>query len=68
MNDMVIITITCPFCGNEHEVKVSESDYYDWEGGKLAQSAFPYLSATEREQLISHMCPSCQADLFGEEE
>jgi hypothetical protein len=30
----------------------------------LAQDAFPYLSATEREQLISHICPDCQHDIF----
>ena len=27
----------------------------------------PTLSATEREQLISDICPACQANLFGED-
>ena len=64
----VVITMHCIFCGNEHEVKVNENDYLAWGSGMLAQNAFPYLSATEREQLISHICPICQAKLFGEEE
>jgi len=36
--------------------------------GELAQNAFPYLSATEREQLISHICPKCQDSIFGSDE
>ena len=60
------LEITCPFCGKSHFVEVAESDYNAWQNGALAQNAFPYLSATEREQLISHSCPQCQADIFGE--
>ena len=60
------LEITCPFCGKSHFVEVAESDYNAWQNGELAQNAFPYLSATEREQLISHICPQCQADIFGE--
>lgn len=65
--DSVIITITCPFCGKEHSVEVSESAFYKWQGGILIQNAMPTLSATEREQLISRICPACQANLFGED-
>ena len=61
------LEITCPFCGKSHFVEVAESDYNAWQNGALAQSCpFPYLSATEREQLISHICPQCQAEVFGE--
>ena len=69
MNDMIILTITCPFCRKEHKVRVSEDDYFNYRDGKLtAQNAFPYLSATEREQLISYLCPACQATIFKEED
>lgn len=61
----VCISIQCPFCHRGHEVEVNEMDYLDWEDGVLAQIAFPYLSSTEREQLISHMCPDCQHDFFN---
>ena len=60
----VCVSLQCPFCGRGHEVEVNEMDYWDWEDGVLAQDAFPYLSATEREQLISHLCPDCQRDIF----
>lgn len=65
--DSVIITITCPFCGCTHEVEVSESEYLNWSfGGELIQKAMPTLSATEREQLVSHICPKCQKKIFGD--
>lgn len=62
------LEITCPFCDTTHFVEVAERDYNAWQSGELAQRAFPYLSATEREQLISYMCPQCQEDFFGAEE
>jgi uncharacterized Zn finger protein (UPF0148 family) len=65
--DSVIITNVCPFCGKEHNVEVSESAFYEWQSGALIQNAMPTLSATEREQLISHICPTCQDKLFGED-
>lgn len=60
------VKIICPFCGNEHFVAVGEEDFFAWQNGKLAQDAFPYLTATEREQLISKLCPACQTLIFGE--
>ena len=62
------VNITCPICGNDHAVTVAESDFNAWQAGELAQNAFPYLTAEEREQLISHLCPACQADIFGAED
>ena len=54
----------CPFCGQVHDVFVNLVDYFDWEDGVLAQRAFPYLTPTEREQIISSICPDCQKDIF----
>ena len=65
--DSVMVSIVCPFCGKEHEVEVSERAFHEWQNGVLIQNAMPTLSATEREQLISHICPACQDSLFGEE-
>lgn len=62
--DCTVITV-CPFCGKGHEILVNEDDYYDWDDGKLAQEAFPYLSAEEREMLISGICPTCWDKMFG---
>jgi hypothetical protein len=63
----VTIELECPFCGNAHSVEVKEDDYFDWQfGGVLAQNAFPYLNPTERDQLISQVCPKSQEKIFGE--
>ena len=67
MRDTNILCV-CPFCGGEHFVKVALEDFVKWQCGELTQTAFPYLNATEREQVISGMCPDCQKDIFGEEE
>lgn len=60
--------IRCPFCGKTHYVEAHFADYTLWCNGELAQNAFPYLSATEREQMISGICPECQKKIFGSEE
>ena len=65
----VCVFTTCPFCGHENEVEVNHMDYLDWQNGELAQDAFPYLSANEREMLISGCCPRCWEKMFwGDEE
>ena len=64
----ITIVTACPFCGHANEVEVNEMDYFDWQDGELAQNAFPYLSADEREMLISGICPKCWDEMFGGEE
>ena len=64
----VCVFTTCPFCGHENEVEVNHMDYLDWQTGELAQDAFPYLSANEREMLISGCCPRCWDKMFWSEE
>lgn len=62
----VCVVTVCPFCGHGNEVEVNEDDYLDWSDGVLlAQDAFPYLSADEREMLISGICPTCWDGMFG---
>lgn len=64
---MTIITIEliCPFCGRTHYVPVDEEQFFNWYyGDEPIQSAMPNLSATEREQLISNICPNCQEEIF----
>lgn len=60
----VTFCIICPFCGKEHRVTVSEEGWDKYRFGELAQVAFPDLSATERKQIISGVCPDCQASVF----
>ena len=61
---LVTVEITCPFCGHINEIAVYEDDYLDWKDGKLVQDAFFYLSAEDREMLISGICPSCWDSMF----
>ena len=68
IEDKIIIEIKCPICGKIHSVEVNEHAYREWCRGALIQNAMPTLSATEREQLISCICPKCQADIFGTDE
>ena len=62
--DCTVITC-CPFCHKAHEIAVNEMDYLDWQDGKLAQDAFPYLSASDREMLISGIDENCWNGMFG---
>ena len=60
------VEIICPFCGAEHSVEVDSAQFEAWENGELIQNVMPNLTPTEREQLISGLCPKCQAKVFGE--
>ena len=64
----VCVVVSCPFCGKGHEVEVNEQDYWDWEDGTLAQDAFTYLPADEREILITGICPTCWESMFGSDD
>lgn len=65
LHEVCVVTY-CPFCGKAHEIEVNEIDYLDWQDGEHAQNAFPYLSADEREMLISGICPTCWDKMFGD--
>ena len=65
MLEMISLEMVCPFCGQVHYVNVLESEWNCYCLGSTAQQAFPRLSKTEREQIISHICPECQDDIFG---
>ena len=63
------VTIECPICHHANEVMVNEEDYLAWAfDGELVQNAFPYLSADEREMLISGICPTCWDKMFDEDD
>ena len=63
----IVLVTECPFCGCENSITVNEADYRSWRDGELAQIAFPYLSANDREMLISGICPTCWDEMFGGE-
>lgn len=62
------IDITCRSCREVVPVSVSLEDYTRWQlGGGLIQNVMPYLSADDRELLISGTCSSCWDAMFGDE-
>jgi hypothetical protein len=68
MNKKMLVELQCQICGRSHSVTVNADAYMDWLNGDFIQRAMPELSATEREQLISSICPKCQERIFGEDE
>ena len=64
----VTLTVTCPFCGKKETVTAQTIDFLEWNNGVCIQNAMPYLSASDRELLISGICKECQKKIFGEEE
>lgn len=63
---MIDIKLDCCFCGCEHTVGAKFEEFVLWRAGSLIQDAMPDLTPTEREQLISGICPKCQTEIFGE--
>lgn len=64
---MMRVVNNCVFCGQYHEVRVPINGFYAWQKGAVIQNAMPEVSATDREFLISGICPVCQKTIFGEQ-
>lgn len=58
----------CPICGKATESRVNTEDYVKWQEGMLIQQAFPYLTADEREMLISGTHSDCWEAMFNDED
>lgn len=63
----VTVVTRCPMCGRGNFIEVNEDDYDDWSDGANVQTAFPYLSANEREMLVSGICPKCWSNMLPPE-
>lgn len=61
------VLCTCLFCGTQHTIVVNQDDYNRWMKGEYAQDCFPYLTADERELLISGICGPCFDKSFAED-
>lgn len=68
----LVINVQCRACGKHYTVTVNEEDHIAWRSKvgpkRFTQTAFPYLSAGDRELLISQICDPCYSDMFKEEE
>ena len=61
-----IIVVVCQMWRRKFDIEVNLEDVHSWMDGELIQDALPYLSAGERELLISHTCDDCWKVLFPE--
>ena len=57
--------VNCIQCGEAQHIEARTADLDSWIGGELIQNAMPYLSADEREILISGVCGTCFDNMFG---
>jgi len=65
----VFTTVPCIYCGKTREITVQGEDLFKYHQGESVQSAFPYLSAGDREQLfMSNICDACWQDMFKDED
>ena len=55
----------CDRCDEQFILRVNLDDVERWENGELIQNALPYLSADERELMISGRCGECFDKMFG---
>lgn len=49
----------CACCPEIKTVTIQKDDFIGWQGGEYIQDAAPYLSASDREFLISGICGDC---------
>jgi hypothetical protein len=59
--------VECLSCHKIYVFSISHGDYFDWQHGKHAQYAFPYLTNDERELLMSQTCGLCYDWMFPPE-
>lgn len=64
---MIDIKVKCFMCNKEYTVTVADQDFNKWRAGAFVQDAFPYLTAGQRELLISNSCEKCFDNLFAPE-
>ena len=63
------VEVQCKHCGAIYSLLVNPNDLISWQAGKgYIQDLLGYLSAGERELLISGTCDSCWTNMFGDDE
>ncbi len=66
------LSYKCPSCGTTTVIKLTLDEALDLGAGlanrKPIQDILPGKTPTEREVMVSGLCPKCQDDFFKEEE
>lgn len=58
------LELECKYCNFEETITVAEADYIAWNNGQFIQDSFPYLTAGQRELMISNTCDTCWNRFF----
>ena len=67
ISDAGTVVVGCIKCAEAQHITVGNADLDSWENGALIQDAMPYLSADDREILISGICGECFDKIYGVE-
>ena len=63
-----IFYIVCKHCFKEYAIHLNEDDYDRWNNGDCyIQDCLDYLTAGQRELLISHTCNDCWKKFYPED-
>jgi hypothetical protein len=65
---MITLVGSCRICKTEHKMQAKAKDVDSYRNGAHVQDAFPYLSAGERELLISGICGTCFDKILSEDD
>lgn len=68
MKELMKSTVRCIVCDDTFDIMVDPNDLNRWAEGELIQDALDYLTADERELLLSGTCGSCWDTLFPDNE
>ena len=63
---MINLVCDCIRCQTNVAMTVYEKDLNLYYQGNLIQKCFPYLSAAEREMIITGFCPTCQEKIYSQ--
>ena len=67
--EKITATIFCAVCRKGHKIKYFQKDYINWKyNNTFIQHAMPYLTADERELLLTATCGQCFDEMFSEED
>ena len=58
------LELQCQYCDYQETIIVPEADYISWHNGEYIQDAFPYLTAGQRELMLSNTCDTCWNKFF----
>lgn len=64
-----VLEVPCPSCGKVSEITIPTNEWLDglkaYKNGAVVQNAWPKLSPSQRELLITGICETCWNEMFA---